>query len=148
MVSFLEVWLFVKDEIEKFYDPTKWTSPGMQKEPGQGDDSWIDINAVTEAVRGELFSSLGLVVDCSNQPAEEIRHFSRGCPCHRQTSLAQDDSDEDSAHQDTFNTCHKRRARIRKETGVDHPCVAKGMVLPFLACGDGELIVRRARLHM
>lgn len=151
VVQFLMVWVEIRFEVQKFYNPQKWTTSAEQPKD-DSDDDWVDISKVTDAIMGEDFNAKAVMIFASNQPVEEVRLFSRGCPCHRNSFMAQlSSADEDTAfgaEEDSISTYRRRMTRIRKQAGISHPCAAKGLVLPFFAAGDHEDIMGMSRGYM
>ena len=150
VVQFLSIWVLVRFDVAKFYCPAKWTN--TDDEPREGEDEeWVDVSKVTAAVMGEEFGAMAVIIFASNQPVEEIRLFSRGCPCHRHSFMASlselNESDAHGVEEDTISTYHKRMIAVRKLAGVSHPCAGKGLVLPFFAAGDHEEIMQTARSY-
>ena len=150
IVQFVNIWVQIRFDVQKFYNPSRWTnSPDEPKDAG--DEEWVDIGKVTGAIMGEDFGAMAVTIFASNQPVEEIRMFSRGCPCHRNSFMANISSiEEHNAHgveEDSVLSYCKRMKAMARVSGVSHPCVAKGLVLPFFAVGDHEVIMREARAY-
>ena len=82
------------------------------KAPADDDDKRADVAKVTEAIQSDWFWSYCAVVVTLSSCLEELRNFSRSCPCHGHGMDLEAD----------ISTYRRRRGRWQKATGLDKPC--------------------------
>ena len=143
VVQFLHIWVQIRFEVQKFFNPAQWTKPGHIEEPKDDDDeAWVDINKVTDAIMGEDFGAMAVALYTSNQPVEEIRSFSRRCPCHRHSFMADLSADvEANAHgveEDSISTYHKRMQNMKKKDWCGSPLCGERLGAAVLRNGGSR----------
>ena len=116
--------------------PSRWDSD-LDGQPKGDTEEWCDLNLVLRCLKGVWFWKYGLMVYCLAAGIEQVRNFSRGCVCHR-PSLSRE-YDESPC----VESYVKRLRRFQKETLLEKPCPAKGLVGPWLACGEHRTIMEK-----
>ena len=123
----------LRKELQRFWDDRIWGDGGRDINDDE-DADWVDTSQVSAGILSPWFWSYMVVIMALATVFEELRRFSRSCPCHKAAF------DRDG----NIMTYRKRVKQREALTGLRKPCPAKGLLAPWLACGKAREIMHDA----